>query len=238
MTGTGSSSEKSSGVWDAASRGDHALIAAWCAQLRSLHCGGLRHTMVRAVGLPRRRAVARTKAKAGGTRAALRARSGDVVSVAEWPRHVDCCDVWTGWTPLMLAVANNHKYVVHLLLAAGASPVATSEEATGGTALHVACRHGRLGIMKSLMGVSPKGAYVMDNRRQTCLHAACATNRVGILRWVLDQDKSEDHGLVSVIGDDEMFEEAVTDTLEAHRKTHKDLAFMIRAKKMRASLGF
>ena len=78
----------------------------------------------------------------------------------------------------------------------------------------------------------------MDNERQTCLHAACTANRVSIVRWLLDQDSSDDHGLVSVIGDDEMYVEAVNDILDAHRKTHKDLAFMIRAKKMRATLGF
>lgn len=138
----------------------------------------------------------------------------------------------------MLAAANNHYDVVSLLLSAGASPVMTSEDEIGNTALHLACKHGRLRVMKFLVEVSPKGMYVMNNRRQTCLHAACATNRVDIVRWLLDHDTSEDHGLVSVIRDDEIFEEAVTEILEAHRKTHQDLAFMIRAKKMRASLGF
>lgn len=225
-------------MWCAASRGDDVLISSWCAHLRSLCYGGIRHTMTRAGGLPRRREIVRAKVKAGAWQRAACGRAGDVVSATDFPRCVDCYDVWTGWTPLMLAVANDRKNVVRLLLAAGASPVATSEDTTRQTALHIACTNGRLEMLKLLMKVSPKGAYVMDNERQTCLHAACTAKRVSIVQWLLDQDSSDDHGLVSVIGDDEMYVEAVNDILDVHRKTHKDLAFMIRAKKMRASLGF
>ena len=233
--------EKALNVWDAASRGNIALIKSWCAHLRALHFGGIRHTLVSANGLPRHRNVVKTKSHKSnrlGSRGKIRHRAADVVSVADWPRYADCCDIWTGWTPLMLAVANNHKEIVQVLLAAGASPVKTSEDSNGMTALHIACNQGRLGVVKMLIKVSPKGTYVKNNHRKTCLHAACEANRIGIVRWLLDKDDSEDHSLVSVIADNEMYEEVVTDTIEAHRKTHKDLVFMIRAKKMRASLGF
>ena len=78
------SKERSLNVWGAASRGDDVLISSWCAHLRSLCCGGIRHTMTRAGGLPRRREIVRAKVKAGGWQRVACGRAGDVVSATDF----------------------------------------------------------------------------------------------------------------------------------------------------------
>ena len=224
---------KSSSVWDAASRGDTRFIATWCAGIRSIKSCARHHPIVRGGGIPRRRGVVHQK-----TRRNCRCRAGDIVVIEDCPKNIDCLEPWTGWTPLMLAVSNNHFDTVRILLSAGASPEITADDVKGQTALHIACTHGRFKLLKMLMTVSPRGVFVKDKLLQTCLHAACEANRLDILRWILRQDATEDHSLVSVIREDEIFEDAVTEILEEHRKIHKDQEFMIRAKKMRAELGF
>ncbi|MDR1123856.1 MAG: ankyrin repeat domain-containing protein [Elusimicrobiota bacterium] len=54
-----------------------------------------------------------------------------------------------GWTPLMIAAAENHKDVVDLLLANKANP--NAQNAFGRTALHFAVRYGYIPIIKSLL---------------------------------------------------------------------------------------
>ena len=106
------------------------------------------------------------------------------------------------------------------------------------TAVHLAAQHGRAEILWRLLKLDPKAMWRYTKDKQTCLHLACSTNQVDIVSRLLELDQSEDHSYVMVLSSDMEFNEDLVAIIDMHRKEHKDRAFLARARKFKAELGF
>ena len=155
---------------------------------------------------------------------------------------VDTPGVISGWTPLMMAVGNNRLRVVKRLLENYADPAFQNGTKNERTAFHIASQYGRLRIMKLLFAAYKRGIYRRDIEGGTCLHDACGNGKTEIVKYLLQVEDSEDHSYVTVLGQphewDTTYSQDILDVLEEHYKRHQDESFMLKAKKMRASLNF
>ena len=255
-----------SDVWSAASDNDHAFIQRWTRKLREHQRGGLTRKRRgleygRAIVGSEDTTASQTRqydAKNTGTcscpnnaqrrlqdgpRFVVAGRPGDGGGAGSMPKSVDEPEAWSGWTPLMCAAANGHGVIVEELLAAGASPIFPSRDKARVTAAHVAAQNGRSKILQRLVAIAPKVMYRRtsdEDGARTPLHKAAETDRLKLVKWMLTSDPSDDHRLVSVISEDDeySYSERITDMLAEHRKTHSDQKFVLKAKQMRANLGF
>jgi hypothetical protein len=242
-----------SDVWSAAADNDHVFIRRWTAIIRRRHTSGRITRKRRGYGIASTASSRNTKNTLtctvpsvaqrrlqSGTGFVVLGRPGDGGGALGMPLNVDEPEVWSGWTALMCAAAGGHTDVVAALLAAGASPMTPSCTEARVTAGHVAAQQGRLNVLQLVMQVAPKVVYKRNLHHKTPLHMACETNRVQMVEWLLDNDATEDHGLVGMITeeDEESYTENISEVLAIHRKTHSDRKFVLRAQQMRASLGF
>jgi hypothetical protein len=255
-----------SNVWSAASDNDEKFIQRWVSKVRSFRIGGTTRkrrgleygrTIIKGesttsiqtrqytnhnTGRSVSRSLAQRKLQSGPN-FVVHGRPGDGGGIGGLPQNIAEPDVWTGWTCLMCASASGHVSIVKMLLGAGASPMFPSRDESKITAAHVAAQHGRFKILKLLMDVSPrviKRRSSSSTESKTPFHMACETDRFKIVQWLLENDNSEDHGLVDIITEDDEYgyTKRVTDLLAEHRQIHKDRKFMIKANAMRAELGF
>ena len=240
-----------SDVWSASSDGDLIYIQKWTNRLRSnisrvsQSLSSRNNKTSRSTTIPLMLTIpskAQRKLQSGSN-FVVTGRPGDGGGSNTMPLNVEETEIWSGWTPLMCAAAGGHYDIVELLLAANASVITISKDEAQVTAGHLAAKNGRLQVLQRLVAIEPKVVYCKSstvNGSKTPLHMACDTNRINIVNWLLDSDASEDHKLVSVITEDDeiRYEEKISELLAAHRKTHTDAKFIIRAKVMRASLGF
>ncbi len=107
--------------------------------------------------------------------------------------------------PLHQAILRRKTEVVHLLLAAGASP--TAPDSSRRSPLHLAVERGDAGMVELLLlaGADPT---VRDNRGWTPLHHAGAKNQIAIARLLLDAPT--DPNILSELGGTPLHEAAAS----------------------------
>ena len=96
---------------------------------------------------------------------------------------VDSADRY-GWTPLLKAAVNGHKYVVELLLNGGSDPNKANEM---GTPLHLAVEHDHSDVVQVLLdgGADPNKK---NKWGRTPLHEAAFNNHKDVVQLLLDRE--------------------------------------------------
>ena len=162
--------------------------------------------------------------------------------------RVDDIDIYSKYTALQLACANNHIDMLKLLLQFGADPDATNFN--GETALHIACINANYKCIDLLLHIKAN-VLTETNNGENALVYACKAGKVGIVKRILDSDTSGEMKMVLSSGHPESlhafsgntcekcwnFNEPVTKLLSDYWKKRSDWEFIDNANKMKEKFG-
>lgn len=91
-----------------------------------------------------------------------------------------------GWMPLHYASQFGNAYVVQLFLKTNGSLAYIKSSSEGMTALHIATRNGKGGVVRKLIEERPDICELVDNKGRTALHVAVNGGQSEFVKILLD----------------------------------------------------
>lgn len=133
------------------------------------------------------RVPADPRALDGSTPLAHALGRGDLELAQEFRRRgadIDVPSAWTGWTPLITAIAGGATDVVEWLLACDELDV-NRADATGATPLHHASRLGRIDVITAILERSDLNPVAQDDQGRTALIDGARHGRLDVVAALL-----------------------------------------------------
>ena len=148
---------------------------------------------------------------------------------------IDDIDIFSNYTPLMLACGANNVDVIKELINAGADVLRGNDDNL--TPAHICAKNGYGKALSQLLLQDPKVLYQRTKSTGLYpLHYACESNRISMVKYMFRKDTSETYDLVSILGQDALqYSDQVMQLIEQAEKRHKDKKFEVEAAKMKES---
>jgi ankyrin repeat protein len=169
----------------------------------------------------------------------------NIILVKNWLRKVrakdklvpgiDQIEIYSNYTPLMLACGANNLEIITELINAGANVAVGNDDNM--TPAHICAKNG---YKKALFLLLKQNSKVL--RQKTIkeglypLHLATESNRLKMVRFMFESDKSETFDLVNVLGSDSLsYSNEIMELIEQAETRHKNKKFEVEAAKMKAT---
>ena len=148
---------------------------------------------------------------------------------------IDEIEIYSNYTPLMLACGANNLAIVTELINAGANVAAGNDDNM--TPAHICAKNGYKKALFLLLTQNSKVLHEKTIKEGLYpLHLAAESNRLKMVKFMFESDKSETFDLVKVLGSDSLsYSNEIMKLIEQAETRHKNKKFEVEAAKMKAT---
>ena len=147
---------------------------------------------------------------------------------------IDQIDIYSNYTPLMLACGANNLDIIKELINAGANVMAGNDNNL--TPAHICAKNGYKKALGILIKQNSQVLYQKTIKELSPLHFAGESNRIKTVKFMFEKDTSETFDLVKVLGTEGLsYSNKIMVLIEQAEKRHKDKEFSVQAAKMKAN---
>ena len=144
-------------------------------------------------------------------------------------------EIYSNYTPLMLACGANNIAIITELINAGADVAVGNDNHM--TPAHICAKNGYKKALSLILAQNSKVLHQKTVKEGLYpLHLAAESNRVNMVRFIFENDKSETFDLVKVLGSDSLsYSDEIIQLIEQAETRHKNKKFEVEAAKMKAT---